>query len=125
MNLTLWIFLAVAIIGVLALKRLSFLSAEKARQFLREGALVVDVRNPGEFNTGHVPGAVNVPLGDLRTEAPKQFPDRDRILLLHCLSGARSGIAKGQLKALGYRNVYNLGSYGRAEQIARTAARSS
>jgi rhodanese-related sulfurtransferase len=38
-------------------------------------------------------------------------------LLLHCLSGARSGIGKGMLKRMGYRQVFNLGSYGRATRI--------
>jgi len=37
--------------------------------------------------------------------------------LVHCLSGGRSAVAKMQLRRLGYRNVYNLGSLGRAKQI--------
>ncbi len=119
MNWTLLIIIAVVFLGIFLLKRASFVSAEKAQELLRAGALVVDVRNPGEFNSGHVPGAINVPLGDLSAEAPRHLPDKNRVLLLHCLSGARSGIAKGQLKRLGYKNVFNLGSYGRAESIVR------
>ncbi len=119
MNWTLLIVVVVVFLGIFLLKRASFVPAEKARQLLREGALVVDVRNPGEFNSGHVPGAINVPLGDLSAEAPRRLPDKNRVLLLHCLSGARSGIAKGQLRKLGYSNVFNLGSYGRAETIVR------
>lgn len=121
MNWTLLIAVAVGLIALFALKRASFVPAEKAREFLRQGALVVDVRNPGEFNSGHVPGAVNIPLGELSVEAPKQLRDKNQILLLHCLSGARSGMARQQLKNLGYANVYNLGSYGRAETIVREA----
>ncbi len=112
---------AAAIIGLFALKRMSFVPAEKARELLRRGALVVDVRNPGEFNAGHLPGAINIPLGSLRTELPQRVPDKGQVLLLHCLSGTRSGIARQQLKALGYPNVFNLGSYGRAESILRQA----
>ncbi len=119
MNWTLLIVVVVVFLGIFLLKRASFVPADKARQLLREGALVVDVRNPGEFNSGHVPGAINVPLGDLSAEAPRRLPDKNRVLLLHCLSGARSGIAKGQLRKLGYSNVFNLGSYGRAETIVR------
>ncbi len=121
MNLTAWILFALVIVGIIALKRLAFVSADKARRFLQEGALVVDVRSRGEFDSGHVPGAINVPLGDLSTEASRRFPDKNTVLLLHCLSGARSGIAKGQLTKLGYTNVFNLGSYRRAEQIVRSA----
>jgi len=42
-------------------------------------------------------------------------------LLLHCLSGGRSGIARGQLRSLGYPNAFNLGSFARAEKIVRSA----
>ncbi len=125
MSLTAWIIVAAVLVAVFALKRMSFLSADKARRCLQDGALVVDVRNPGEFNSGHVPGAINVPLGDLSAEAARRLRDKNQFLLLHCLSGARSGIAKGQLNKLGYKNVFNLGSYRRAEQIVRTAGKSS
>ena len=106
------------ILGVFfAVKRVSFVSAAKARELLQAGAMVVDVRNPGEFASGHIAGAVNIPLGELRSELPKRVPDKSRVLLLHCLSGGRSGIARQQLRAMGYANAYNLGSYSRAESI--------
>ncbi len=124
MNLITWILIAAVLIGIFALTRISFVSAEKARKLLQEGALVVDVRNPDEFNSGHVPGAINIPLGTLSSEVPRRFPDKQQVLLLHCLSGGRSGIAKAQLKRLGYTNVFNLGSYSRANQIARAGGKS-
>ncbi len=123
MNLTAWIMVAAVLAAVFALKRMSFVSADKARRFIKEGALVVDVRNPSEFNSGHVSGALNLPLPQLGTEATRRLRDENRCLLLHCLSGTRSGIAKGQLKKLGYKNVFNLGSYRRAEQIVRGAGK--
>jgi phage shock protein E len=94
MNLTAWIILAGVLITVFTVKRMLFVSADKARQLLQEGALVVDVRNPGEFNSGHVPGAINVPLGDLRAEVSRRFPDKNRVLLLHCLSGGAAASPK-------------------------------
>jgi len=99
------------------LKRMSFVSAEVARQYLRQGALVIDVRSPEEFRSGHVTNAVNIPLGELGESLPRRVKDKNQVLLLHCLSGGRSGIAKHQLKGLGYPNVFNLGSFGRAKQI--------
>lgn len=117
-----WMLLLVAGLvglGFLALKRMSFVPADQARQLLRQRALVVDVRSPGEFKSGHLPGALNIPLGRLSDDLVRCVPDRQRILLLHCLSGARSGMAKRQAKNLGYLNVFNLGSYGRAEKILR------
>jgi rhodanese-related sulfurtransferase len=44
------------------------------------------------------------------------------MLLLHCLSGMRSGMAKQKLKSLGYANVFNLGSLARARKIVGKAA---
>jgi phage shock protein E len=122
MNLTTWIILAAVLVAIFAVKRMSLVSADKARRFLQDGGVLVDVRNPGEFSSGHVPGAINVPLGNLSHEAARRFRDKNQVLLLHCLSGTRSGIARGQLKKLGYNNVFNLGSYRRAEQIVRTSS---
>jgi phage shock protein E len=121
MDWRLLLAIAVVLIALFVLKRASFVSANTARQLLQQGALVVDVRSAGEFNSGHVPGALNIELGNLKSEALRRFPDKNQVLLLHCLSGGRSGIARQQLKSLGYANVYNLGSYTRAEAIVRAA----
>lgn len=115
------VIIAVALLGFFLLKRASFVPEEQARKLLQQGALVVDVRNPDEFNSRHLPNAVNVPLGSLKTQAPARLPDRNQVLLLHCVSGVRSGMAAGQLKGLGYANVFNLGSYSRAEALVRNA----
>ena len=111
-----WIIAGV-IAAVWVFKRLAFISPEAARKFLRQGALVVDVRDAGEYRGGHLPKAVNIPLGDLQNSLPGRVKDKNQVLLLHCLSGTRSGIAKRQLKGMGYANVFNLGSYGRAGKI--------
>ena len=75
-------------------KRLSFVSAKVARKQLAEGAVVIDVRSPEEFRSGHVPNAVNIPLGELRESLPRRVKDKSQVRLLHCLSGTRSGMAK-------------------------------
>jgi phage shock protein E len=113
--------------GVMAamflLKRMSFISPEAARQHLQQGALVIDVRSPGEFNSGHLPNAINIPLDGIETVLPRRVKDKNQMLLLHCLSGMRSGMAKQKLKSLGYANVFNLGSLARARKIVGKAAR--
>ncbi len=110
--------LVVVVVGVMfALKRMSLVSAADARKCLEQGALVVDVRTPGEFNSGRVTKAINLPLDDLQNSVPRRVPDKSQTLLLHCLSGTRSAMAKGQLKRMGYTNVHNLGSFGRAQSI--------
>lgn len=108
-------------LGLLLWKRASLVSSGTARQLLQEGALVIDVRTPGEFSSGHLAAAVNIPLGDLRTDIPRHVPDKNQVLLLHCLSGGRSAIAQHQLKRMGYTKVSNLGSYRRAAAIVSSA----
>jgi rhodanese-related sulfurtransferase len=79
--------------------------------------LVIDVRSAGEYSSGHLPRAINLPLDDIEVSLPRRVRDKNQALLLHCQSGMRSGVAKKKLKALGYANAFNLGSYGRAAQI--------
>jgi rhodanese-related sulfurtransferase len=88
---------------------------------LKNGALVIDVRSSGEFASGHLPVAINVPLDEIETVLPQRVKDKNQVLLLHCQSGTRSGMAKTKLKRMGYPNVFNLGSYGRAETILKQA----
>jgi phage shock protein E len=119
MDWTVLILAALLLVGFYTLKRASFVSASVARQQLQAGALVVDVRSPGEFQGGHLPNALNIPLGRLSEELPRRVPDKSQGLLLHCHSGTRSAIARRQALRLGYSNVFNLGSYGRAESLVR------
>lgn len=110
---TVLIILAVVAVFYI-LKRSGQISAKDARTHLKNGALVIDVRTAGEFNSGHLPDAINLPLDQIETKLPRRVKDKNQALLLHCQSGMRSGIAKKKLKNLGYANVFNLGSYGRA-----------
>ncbi|MFF9059508.1 rhodanese-like domain-containing protein [Streptomyces sp. NPDC014882] len=64
------------------------------------GALVVDVRNGGEYRAGHVPGARSAPLPDLPLELAG-LP-KDRPVHVICQSGGRSAQAASLLRALGY-----------------------
>jgi phage shock protein E len=119
MNWTVWLFFAAVVVVVFVIKRAGQISASMARVHLKNDALVIDVRSAGEFNSGHLPVAINLPLDELETALPRRVKDRNQILLLHCLSGTRSGLAKIKLKRMGYPNVFNLGSYGRAERILK------
>jgi len=117
-----WIVVAViaaALLGFFALNLASFVSAQKAREFLGQGALVIDVHTPAEFGTGHLQRAVNIPLSGLGEEVLRRVPDKDQVLLLHCQAGKRSAMGMRQLKTLGYSRVFNLGSYGRAEKVVQ------
>jgi len=111
------ILVVAAIAAFLFLRLRGSVSTEDARRHLREGALLVDVRSPGEFSAGRVPGAVNVPLSDLPDGMAKQSPDKSRVLLLHCASGRRSSIATMKLRGAGYTRVFNVGSFSAAQKL--------
>jgi phage shock protein E len=115
-----WIIIGSAIATFLLLKRLLLVRPDTARDWLQKGARVIDVRSEGEYQEQHLPGAVNIPLDRLREEIPRLAPDKEQPLLLHCLSGTRSGMAKASLRKMGYRNAFNLGSYGRAKRIVES-----
>ncbi len=117
MNWGILLSMGIVLAAFFALKRLSFVSAAVAQRHLKQGALVIDVRSPGEFHSGHLAAAINIPLGELRASLPLRVPDKSQTLLVHCLSGGRSAIARQQLKSLGYANVFNLGSLARAKTI--------
>ena len=117
-----WIILAVAVAllaAYLFLRHKGQVSAEDAAEHLKRGALIIDVRSPVEYAAGHLPRAINIPLPQVESLTPSKVKDKNQVLLLHCESGMRSGVAKTKLNALGYANVYNLGSYSRAARILR------
>lgn len=74
-----------------------------------EALIIADVRTPGEFAQGHIPGAVNVPIDTLPAAAAKAFPDKNATVLIYCRSGSRSRIATQMLVAEGYTGLYDLG----------------
>jgi phage shock protein E len=117
MNWTI-VFIVVVVLAVyLALKRSGQISSKDARARLKNGAMLIDVRTVGEFASGHLPNAINLPLDEIESTVPRRVRNKDQALLLHCQSGMRSGVARKKLIALGYANVFNLGSYERAAKV--------
>jgi phage shock protein E len=74
--------------------------------------LIIDVRSPGEFATGHVRGSVNIPLDRLADDIAKAVPDKSAPVILCCASGGRSGMACSFMQQMGYQQVSNGGSAG-------------
>ncbi|PZU17366.1 rhodanese-like domain-containing protein [Qipengyuania sp. YIM B01966] len=67
------------------------IGAQELHSLIEAGSVqVVDVREPGEFAAGHIPGAVNMPLSDFQ---PSTLPHDGRRLILNCLGGKRSAMA--------------------------------
>ena len=70
---------------------------------IENGAYVVDVREPSEYEAGHIPGAVNLPIRTVAQNLDK-IPS-DQPVLVYCASGHRAGMATAALRELGYDNV--------------------
>ena len=115
------VLIALAILVVFYfLKQAGQISPKDAQTHLKNGALVVDVRSSAEFNSGHLPNAINHPVDQIESTLPRRIKDRNQYLLLHCQSGMRSGVAKKKLQGMGYANAFNLGSYGKAARVVNS-----
>jgi rhodanese-related sulfurtransferase len=88
------------------------ISGEEFHRLMREheDALVLDVRTPGEFVAGHIPGAVNIDMMDRNFASKVEEYERSRPVLLYCRSGNRSYHAGSVMMKLGFEQVYNLAS---------------
>ena len=71
--------------------------------------IFLDVRTQEEYDDGHIPNAVLLPVDDIGAKAGAALPDRDRTIVVYCRSGARSERAARELIALGYKRVLDLG----------------
>ncbi len=84
----------------------TFTAQELAERMAENGLMVLDVRGATEFRAGHIPGAVNIPLGYLPRHLD-QLPT-DRLIVTNCASGYRSQVAASLLRSLGFKDVANL-----------------
>lgn len=70
--------------------------------------LVLDVRTPAEFAQGHVAGAVNIPLQELKARQAELAPYKDKEIAVICAVGGRSATATSYLRTEGYAQAYNV-----------------
>lgn len=86
----------------------SAISAQQAKDLVTQGAVLLDVRTPAEFASGHVQGAKNIPVQELKTRL-KELPPKAKSIVVYCRSGARSASASSMLRQAGY-DVHDLGA---------------
>lgn len=73
---------------------------------LKEGGVVLlDVRTAGEYNGGHMKGAIHIPVQELASRADELKKHIDREIVCYCQSGSRSLMGAARLKKLGYRTA--------------------
>lgn len=74
----------------------------------RSNALFLDIRDTADYQSGHIPDSVHVPLKELDKRAAELAKYRDRPVIAYCRSGNRSNSAGATLKKIGFENIYNL-----------------
>lgn len=79
--------------------------ARAEQEISAEKAVVLDVREPDEYEQGALPGAVHIPRGTLETSVEGRIPDKASHLVVYCAGGTRSAFAAKTLQDLGYTDV--------------------
>ena len=87
------------------------ISQEEAKEMMdTQDVIILDVREQDEYDSGHIPGAVLLPVGTIDEEtAAEVIPEKDSTVLVYCRSGNRSKTASSTLAELGYSNIYEFG----------------
>lgn len=83
------------------------ISPQEAVQRHGGDTVFLDVREPNEWNLGHVPGAIHIPRGYLEDKV-ESLIDRGRDVIVYCAAGARSALAADTLRQMGYERVASL-----------------
>jgi len=95
------IFKLFGFLGRLGIKQLSPKEFDQ-----KKGMMILDVRTNKEYENGHIPGAIHVPLSDIGDKIKKIKKDKE--LVVYCQSGNRSIWAIKRLMGMGYKNLFNL-----------------
>ena len=111
-----YIIVGIAFLGVIVMKLFAkgnapSINPDEAYNRMKEDKSIVllDVRSPEEYREARIPGALLIPVHELRCRAEKELADKSATIYIYCRSGIRAGNAAGILRSLGYQNVFNLG----------------
>lgn len=86
------------------------ISSDIAKEYMEEkDTVIVDVRTEEEYETGHLKGAINVPLHAIDGTVISRLKDYNQKILVYCESGNRSIQASAKFAELGYKNIYEIG----------------
>ena len=87
------------------------ITQEEAKEMMdSQEVIILDVREQNEYDSGHIPGAILLPVGTIDEDtAAEVIPEKDSTVLVYCRSGNRSKTASSTLVELGYTNIYEFG----------------
>jgi rhodanese-related sulfurtransferase len=92
-----------------AKKNIQEISAQDTAAALKRGdTLLIDVRDPDEWQESHIPGAKNFSRGTVELEIEEAAPDFSTLIITHCGGGGRSALAAESLQRMGYKNVKSM-----------------
>jgi len=81
-------------------------STNAFKQSIVKNAVIIDVREPVEFNQKSAKDTINIPRGILEMKVLELYPDENQTIYLHCATGARAILSAEQLQRVGYDNVW-------------------
>lgn len=86
------------------------ISVDEAHKMLAGSGdyILLDIRTPGEFASGYIEGAINIDYYESNYRAELAKLDRDKVYIIYCRSGNRSGKSLSIMKSLGFKTVYNV-----------------
>jgi rhodanese-related sulfurtransferase len=84
------------------------ITMEQLRNKQKNGAIVIDVRSPQEYEEGHINGAILIPEYTINYKIQEKLNNKDVEIVVYCSSGIRSKKAQRKLLKMGYKNVYNV-----------------
>ena len=109
-----------------AKREIALLQPKEVKEKLDRGEdfILIDCREPDEFQHGRLPKAVFIPRGVLEMTAEQNFKDPDKPIVVYCAGGGRSALAAQSLKAMGYSDVASMeGGFGEWTQSGFPIAR--
>ncbi len=86
----------------------SNIDTKQLEELLEQGAILIDVRSPQEYQEGHLYDAICIPSYEIESVILTKIPNKEEKIILYCECGVRSKKAQNKLEKLGYKNVYNL-----------------
>ncbi len=81
---------------------------QQLEKMVKEGAILVDVRSPQEFEEGHLDKAILLPEYEIKENVNQILPNQSQTIIVYCSTGHRGQKAQRILQRLGYQKVYNL-----------------
>ena len=93
------------------------INIQEFKEKIKQGAIILDVRNTKEYKEGHIINSINIPLYNINPNIYSIIPKKEQLILIYCQTGERGAEAYIRLQNMGYNNLYNL--YGGLDNVEK------